>query len=107
MYYGSGFGMEWWYLMINGVVMRFGMKILGGKLSMKRRFGMLGVSLLVWFLELVVKGGEGVGGEIVGGGEDLMGWVIGGGMWGGGVGVVLKWKGSRGGREIMGGMMDK
>ena len=68
-YYATGFPIQWSYFIINAVLMTFAIKILGPKFSIKTTYAIFMLTFLLWFLQLVVNGADGVPPKVLGEGQ--------------------------------------
>ena len=106
-YYATGFPIQWSYFIINAVLMTFAIKILGPKFSIKTTYAIFMLTFLLWFLQLVVNGADGVPPKVLGEGQDFMACLIGAAMCGIGLGVVFKCNGGTGGTDIIVAIVNK
>lgn len=106
-YYATGFPIQWSYFIINAVLMTFAIKILGPKFSIKTTYAIFMLTFLLWFLQLVVNGADGVPPKVLGEGQDFMACLIGAAMCGIGLGVVFNCNGSTGGTDIIAAIVNK
>ena len=106
-YYATGFPIQWSYFIINAVLMTFAIKILGPKFSIKTTYAIFMLTFLLWFLQLVVNGTDGIPPKVLGEGQDFMACLIGAAMCGIGLGVVFNCNGSTGGTDIIAAIVNK
>ena len=106
-YYATGFPIQWSYFIINAVLMTFAIKILGPKFSIKTTYAIFMLTFLLWFLQLVVNGADGVPPKVLGEGQDFMACLIGAAMCGIGLGVVFNCNGSTGGTDVIAAIINK
>ncbi len=106
-YYSTGFPVQWSYFIINIFLMAFAIKILGPRFSIKTGFAIFMLTFLLWFLQKVVNGADGVPPLVLGENQDFMACLIGAAMCGVGLGVVFNSNGSTGGTDIIAAIVNK
>ncbi len=106
-YYSTGFPIQYSYFLINAVLLTFAIKILGPKFSIKTAYAIFMLTFLLWLLQNIVNGEDGVPPQILGEGQDFMACLIGASMCGLGLGIVFNCNGSTGGTDIIAAIVNK
>ena len=105
--YSTGFPIQWSYFLINLVLMAFAVKILGPRFSLKTGFAIVMLTFLLWFLQKVINGPDGIPPLVLGENQDFMACLIGALMCGIGLGIVFNCNGSTGGTDIIAAIVNK
>ncbi len=105
--YSTGFPIQWSYFLINLVLMAFAVKILGPRFSIKTGFAIVMLTFLLWFLQKVINGPDGIPPLVLGENQDFMACLIGAAMCGIGLGIVFNCNGSTGGTDIIAAIVNK
>ncbi len=106
-FYSTGFPMQWSYFLINAVLISFAFRILGSKFIIKTIYSIFMLTFLLWFLQIIVNGENGVPPQLLGPGQDFMACLIGSVMCGAGLGIVFNCNGSTGGTDIIAAIINK
>ena len=106
-YYSTGFPIQYSYFIINAFLMAFAIKILGPRFSIKTGFAIFMLTFLLWFLQDLINGADGVAPLLIGEGQDFMACLIGAAMCGVGLGIVFNCNGSTGGTDIIAAIVNK
>ncbi len=106
-FYSTGFPMQWSYFLINAVLISFAFRILGSKFIIKTIYSIFMLTFLLWFIQKVVNGQDGVPPQLLGPGQDFMACLIGSVMCGAGLGIVFNCNGSTGGTDIIAAIINK
>jgi uncharacterized membrane-anchored protein YitT (DUF2179 family) len=106
-YYSTGFPMQYSYFLINAVLLTFAIKILGPKFSIKTAYAIFMLTFMLWLLQEIVNGDDGIPPLVLGPGQDFMACLIGASMCGVGLGVVFNCNGSTGGTDIIAAIVNK
>ncbi|MCD8310208.1 MAG: YitT family protein [Prevotellaceae bacterium] len=106
-FYSTGFPIQWSYFLINAVLISFAFRILGSKFIIKTIYGIFMLTFLLWFLQIMVNGEDGVPPLLLGPGQDFMACLIGSVMCGAGLGIVFNCNGSTGGTDIIAAIINK
>lgn len=101
-YYATGFPLQYNYLIMNGILMIFSVKLLGIKFTIKTTFAIFMLTFLLGFFQKLIGSTQ-----IVGEGQEFMACIVGASLCGLGLGIVFINNGSTGGTDIIAAVVNK
>ena len=106
-FYLTGLEIQYTYFSVNVLLILIAIKILGLKFCIKTIYGVTMLSLMLTFLQMLMKDADGHLIQVVGPDQDFMACLLGAGLCGGGLGLVFQHNGSTGGTDIIAAIVNK
>ncbi len=106
-FYVTGIPTQVTYFVLNVALLLAALKVLGWKYCVKTIYGVVMTTLLLWWLQELLKNGDARLPQILGPGEDFMACLIGATLCGFGLGQTFIYQGSTGGTDIIAAMVNK
>lgn len=106
-YYVTGLEIQVSYFIINALLLIAAIKILGFKFCVKTIYGVLMLTLLLWLLQFLFRGGSSELPKVLGEGQDFMACLLGAGLCGVGLALTFLHQGSTGGTDIIAAIVNK
>lgn len=106
-YYATGVEIQVTYFAVNALLILMAIKTLGIKFCIKTIYGFSVLSVMLWALQVLFKGGLDVLPQILGPGQEFMACIIGAALCGFGMALVFLHQGSTGGTDIIAAVVNK